>query len=129
MKNTALVLIALAGLGLLAAGCDTVNTYTSETQNITDSELNDVARVTNVRKSRVSGDLLHVQVDIANIDDTDEVFNYKFEWFDAQGAKLDSPFDSWQRIQIAPRESLTVSATATSPRATDFKLKMILGDE
>jgi len=129
MKTTIPCLAALLMLGFVGTGCDTVNTYTSDSQNITDSELNDVARVTNIRKSRVSGDLLRVQADVVNTDDDDEVFNYKFEWFDADGNMLDSPFSNWQRLQIAPRESMTISGTATSPKATDFKLKLILGKD
>ena len=129
MKTTIPCLFALLACGLLTAGCDTVNTYTSESQNVTDSELNDVARVTNIRKSRVSGDLLRVQADVVNTDDDDEVFNYKFEWFDAEGNMIDSPFSNWLRLQIGPRESITVSGTATSPKATDFKLKLILGKD
>ncbi len=123
-------LLMLAGLTLTLAGlagCDTVNTYSSESQNITDSGLNDIARVTNIRKSVVSGNLLHVQADLTNTEDDNENINYKFEWFDAQGSKIDSPFDSFQRIQLAPRETITVSGTATSPKATDFKLKLIEG--
>jgi uncharacterized protein YcfL len=122
----ALLATAIMALGALTlSGCNTVNTYSSESQNITDVDLANTARVTNIRKSLVSGDLLRVQVDVTNIDDDSEDFNYKFEWFDAQGNKLDSMFDSWQRLSVSGRETLTVTGTATSPKATDFKFKII----
>jgi uncharacterized protein YcfL len=129
MKTAIASLAAALMICVVLPGCDTVNTYTSDSQNVTDSELNDVARVTNIRKSRVSGDLLRVQADVVNTDDDDEVFNYKFEWFDADGNMIDSPFSNWMRLQIGPRESITVTGTATSPKATDFKLKLILGKD
>jgi uncharacterized protein YcfL len=127
MKRTLLTLATLILAMTALPACDTVNTYSSESQNITDAGLNNDAKVTNIRKSLVSGNLLHVQADITNTQDDDADINYKFEWYDAQGSKLDSPFDSFQRISIAPRETLTVSATATSPKATDFRLKLIEG--
>lgn len=119
----ATTILALGALGM--SGCDTVNTYSSESQNITDTGLANAARVTNIRKSIVSGDLLRVQVDVTNNDDDSEDFNYKVEWYDAQGNKLDSMFDSWQRLTLGAREMQTLTATATSPKATDFKLKLI----
>ncbi len=127
MKASLLAMTVLALSAGALGGCDTVNTYSSESQVITDSGLSDIARVTNIRKSMVSGDLLRVQADLTNTEDDTEKVNYKFEWYDAQGNKLDSMFDSWQRITVGPRETLTLTGTATSPKATDFKLKLVEG--
>lgn len=106
-------------------GCSTMNTYSRDKRLVTDDGLERRAQVDNIRMSRVSGDLLRVQVDIRNLKDSDQEFNYRFEWLDEGGNKIGSSVEVWKRQQIGPQETITLTEVATSPSAIDFRLKMI----
>lgn len=106
-------------------GCSTINTYSTDQRLITDGWLASHAQINNIRSSRVSNNLLNIQADVRNLKSSGAEFNYKFEWIDETGSEIDSSVDVWKRKYIGPQEQITITGTATSPKATDFRLKLI----
>lgn len=135
MKSITL-LAAVAGLAL-ASGCATnVNTveraqaqatpnYVADKRVITDATLGGLLRIVSVNESTVSGNLKKVQVVLENAKDNTRRVNYKFEWTDQDGMATNGIVQSWQPLVFAGRETLTVSSVAISPKAVDFKLKLV----
>lgn len=135
MKSITL-LAAVAGLAL-ASGCATnVNTveraqsqatpnYIADKRVITDATLGGLLRIVSVNESTVSGNLKKVQVVLENAKDNTRRVNYKFEWTDQDGMATNGIVQSWQPLVFAGRETLTVSSVAISPKAVDFKLKLV----
>jgi uncharacterized protein YcfL len=134
--KTITLLGALSGL-VLASGCATnVNTVeradSQATPNliadkrvITDASLGGLIRIVSVNESTVSGNLKKVQVTLENAKNNTRRISYKFEWIDQDGMATNSVVQSWQSLSFAGRETQTVSAVAISPKAVDFKLKLI----
>ncbi len=126
----------LAVAALFAAGCATsVNSveranpesaphYVSDKRFVTDSTLARKVAFVSVNDSRVSGNLLKVQVTLENKSSKAQTFDYKFDWIADDGMELSSPTGGWKQIQLEGREVRAVSAVATSPRAADFRLKL-----
>ena len=132
------LLLASAALAaaLLASGCaHSVNTvsraepqatpnYVNDQRVITDSTLGRKVGVVEVIDNKVSGNLLKVQVTLENRSSKPQAFTYKFDWIGQDGMELSSPIGGWKQIQLEGRETRAVAATATSPTATDFRLKL-----
>jgi uncharacterized protein YcfL len=130
-------LLALVGGLALVSGCATnVNSVeraqSQATPNliadkrvITDATLGGLIRIVSVNESTVSGNLKKVQVTLENAKNNTRRISYKFEWVDQDGMATNSVVQSWQSISFAGRETQTVSAVAISPKAVDFKLKLI----
>jgi uncharacterized protein YcfL len=132
------LLLASAALAaaLLATGCaHSVNTvsraepratpnYVNDQRVITDSTLGRKVGVVEVIDNKVSGNLLKVQVTLENRSSKPQAFTYKFDWIGQDGMELSSPTGGWKQIQLEGRETRAVAATATSPGATDFRLKL-----
>ena len=132
------LLLASAALAaaLLASGCaHSVNTvsraepqatpnYVNDQRVITDSTLGRKVGVVEVIDNKVSGNLLKVQVTLENRSSKPQAFTYKFDWIGQDGMELSSPIGGWKQIQLEGRETRAVAATATSPAATDFRLKL-----
>ncbi len=133
--KTALSLL-LAGLALGAAGCATsVNTvtraeptatpdYVADQRVLTDATLARKIGIVSVNQSRVSGDLLKIQVTLENRSSRPQAVTYKFDWIGADGMEQTSPVGGWKQIQLEGRETRAVSAIATRPTAADFRLKL-----
>lgn len=127
---------ALAALALLAGGCaSSVNTvtraepqaspnYVNDQRVITDSTLGRKLGIVSVNDAKVSGDILKVQVTLENKSSKPQAFTYKFAWIADDGMELSAPTSGWRQIQLQGREIRAVSATATSPRAADFRLSL-----
>lgn len=135
MKSITL-LAAFSGLAL-AAGCATnVNTveraqsqatpnYVADKRVITDATLGGLLRIVSVNESTVSGNLKKAQVTLENAKDNTRRVSYKFEWTDQDGMATNGIVQSWQPLVLAGRETVTVSSIAISPKAVDFKLKLV----
>jgi uncharacterized protein YcfL len=132
------LLLASAALAaaLLASGCaHSVNTvsraepqatpnYVNDQRVITDASLGRKVGIVEVIDNKVSGNLLKVQVTLENRSSKPQAFTYKFDWIGQDGMELSSPIGGWKQIQLEGREVRAVAATATSPAATDFRLKL-----
>src|SRR5271169_839739 len=64
---------------------------------ITDSAISSIAQIIGVNESTVSGDLAKIQVTVFNSTSSAGTFNYKFEWYDADGMLVDSPMSIWKQ--------------------------------
>jgi uncharacterized protein YcfL len=125
----------LLALGVVAlAGCQNVNTieraspnatpsYVADKRVITDSTLAGSLRVLSVNQAMVSGDHLKIQIQVENMNSSTFSFRYRVEWVDQQGMLLSSPTDLWKPYTLQGRETSSISAVATSPKAVDFVVK------
>lgn len=132
------LLLASAALAaaLLASGCATsVNTvsraqpqatpnYVADQRVITDSSLGRKVAIVSVNESKVSTDLLKIQVTLENRSSKPQAFTYKFDWIGQDGMELSGPTGGWKQVQLEGREVRAVSAIAPTPAAADFRLKL-----
>lgn len=130
-----LVFAALAS-ALLAAGCATsVNTvsraqpqatpnYVEDQRVITDASLGRKVAIVSVNESKVSTNLLNIQVTLENRSNKPQAFTYKFDWIGQDGMELSGPTGGWKQTQLEGREVRAVSAIAPTPAAADFRLKL-----
>lgn len=123
----------VAGVALLTA-CSTVNTVERATpvgqrqmvndkRIITDAGLNRATRIVGVNE--VPGEFLKIQVELLNTTSSLKSFNYRFEWFDANGVLVNTPTSTYLPRQIEGKESIFISAVAPTPTVKDFRLKLI----
>ena len=121
MKSNPRLLIALAVL--LLAGCY-ANTVTSNQRIRKDGWLSSHANVRVVRETEVSDDLLRIDIEVENTLSFDTRFDYKFEFLDADGRILFGPTTGFRQQQVPAGAFVTITATATDPRAADFRLTL-----
>lgn len=74
----------------------------------------------------VANDLLRVQVVVRNNWALRKGFNYRFEWYDANGMQVEtSRTAAWKTARLQPKESITLTGIAPSPSVVDFRLKLV----
>ena len=134
-RSFALVCLAVAALAV--AGCQTVNTsqraepqarpdVVDDQRIVTDSSLADKAAIVNVSQGRVgSTGLLKVQAELVNRTSSRQRINYRFEWFDQAGMRVDTPMSRWTQVAPAGRETVWISDVAPTPDVVDYQLKLI----
>jgi uncharacterized protein YcfL len=128
MTSRVLASNALVAL-LLSLGCNTTNTYTSNgnggyTSVVTNGWLAYKATVDNVREGKLDDGTMKVQIDVRSDQLNPQRFNYLFEWYDAQGMKIDSATATWQNRFIKPQETITLSAVAPTRTCSRWVLKL-----
>ena len=128
--------LAVTALALLFGGCQNVNTYenaesratptyAADKRVVTDNTLAGTVRVVSINQATVSGNLLKIQATVENLKSSVRTVNYKFEWTDQDGMATNGIVQYWQPLVLAGRETVTVSSVAISPKAVDFKLKLV----
>lgn len=134
--NRLLLSNSIATIALVAAlvGCKSIsstspqNTYVMEegsaeaTQSAMDSALARSLEILNVRSKRADG-RLHVQFDLRNRRNTTSPIEWRLEWQDASGFKVDS-LDTWTPLVIGGGGSETVSAVGPTPEAAIWRLSV-----
>jgi uncharacterized protein YcfL len=121
---------------LVISGCKTVNTtqranprsspdIVNDERIITDGSLNQAARIQAVNEGTTGGDLLKIQVAVRNTTTSRQRFNYRFEWFNKQGMRIDTKLSSWQPETLHGKETKWLQAVAPTPDAVDFQLKLV----
>ena len=121
---------------LLLAACTTVNTVEraepvnprqmiDDKRVTTDVGLGRRVKVLGVNDSTGPGGLLKVQVEVENTTRSLQHFNYKFEWFDENGNVLNTATSAYVPRQIEGKETVFLTATAPTPAAKDFRLKLL----
>jgi uncharacterized protein YcfL len=130
-------LLPLAGIGLLAlTGCTTVNTVENadkqgqrqmitDQRAITDASLGRKVSIVGVNQSMMPGGLLKVQVELENRTRSLQRFNYRFEWFDANGMQVTTVASALLPDQIEGKESKFIFGVAPNPNCKDFRVKFI----
>ena len=119
------LLISIISICML--GCFS-NTYTGDDQIVKDGWLNSHANVRVVRQTEVNGDLLNIQVEVENTFPFSSRFNYKFDFFDAEGRMLYSPISGFKQQQVPAGGFVTITGQASNPKATDFRLTLTNAD-
>jgi uncharacterized protein YcfL len=131
------ILLPLAGIGLLAlTGCTTVNTVENadkqgqrqmitDQRAITDASLGRKVSIVGVNQSMMPGGLLKVQVELENRTRSLQRFNYRFEWFDANGMQVTTVASALLPDQIEGKESKFIFGVAPNPNCKDFRVKFI----
>lgn len=128
-------LAVLLVVGLLT-GCQSVNTseradprsnptVVQDHRIVTDLTLRTKANVREIREGVVGNGLLKVQAEIYNGWRSRQRVNYRFDWVDESGLVIDTPLSRWTSLSLAGKEATWVSAVAPTPRAVDFRLKLI----
>ena len=127
MKRTWL----LAGVALcsfLYTSCKTTaeNSLTVQGANPADyfvgnNGLDAKIKMQNIQRRQNNG-LLEVQVDLFNATGSDLSVEYAFQWFDAQGFRIDSNIEHWTPATLNGKHVQVVSGIALRPEAEKFKL-------
>ena len=125
MKSSLCLLATLAVM--LLSGCY-ANTVTSNQRISKDGWLSSHANIRVVRETEVSDDLLRIDVEVENTLPFDTRFDYKFEFLDAEGRMLFGPTTGFRQEQVPAGAFVTITATATDPRAADFRLTLTNAD-
>src|ERR1017187_4395974 len=136
MKASKLFFLLLAGGALALAGCTTVNTVEnaqkegqrnmiSDQRAITDAGLDRKVSIVGVNQSMTPGGLLKVQVELQNRTRSLQRFNYRFEWFDANGMQVTTVASALLPDQIEGKESKFIFGVAPNPNCKDFRVKFI----
>jgi uncharacterized protein YcfL len=132
LKNSILLLPVVFFVGCAStvntiepASFGSQRTPVADRRIITNPNLNAIVDVVGVNESIVSGDLKKVSVELYNHRNGGRSFNYRFEWFDAAGNSLPLPSSGYVSSRIEGRETLSISSVAPSPRAVDFRLKLL----
>ena len=134
LPNRYFTFAGIASLSLLTGCASTVNTVeraapigqrqmVNDKRIITDAGLNRGVRIVGVNEA--PGEFLKVQVELLNTTGSLKSFNYRFEWFDANGVQVNTPTSTYIPRHIEGKESIFISALAPTPSAKDFRLKLI----
>jgi uncharacterized protein YcfL len=91
---------------------------------LTDASLNRKVSIVGVNEALTPGGLLRVQVELVNRTSSYQRFNYRFEWFDANGMQVGGT-SAMESAQIEGQESKYLTRVAPTPTCKDFRLKLI----
>ncbi|MEI7730389.1 MAG: YcfL family protein [Verrucomicrobiota bacterium] len=95
----------------------------SDKRIIADAALNRHVRIVGV--SPAYNEHMSVSVELQNTTRSMHTFSYLFEWFDENGILISSPTATYVQRQIEGKESIFINAVAPTPKAKDFRLKLI----
>lgn len=137
MKTNRIIL--RTGVALLLAtlaGCTTVNTIEPaqpaaqrqmlpDKRVITDSTLNRHVNILGVNTATGAGGFLKIQVELQNKTTSRHAFTYRIEWFDENGMIINLPTASAIPRTLEGKETISITATAPTGRATDFRIKLL----
>lgn len=80
-------------------------------------------------QSALAGSIMKAQATLKSKDRDTLSFQYRFDWYDANGMEINSGAGSWKPLLITGRESKTIQSVAPDPRAKEFKLKIRATEE
>ena len=93
-----------------------------------DGSLNKKVAIVGVNQSMTPGGVLKVQVELLNKTRSYQAFNYRFEWFDANGMQMNNIISASVPDQIEGKESKFIFSIAPNPSCRDFRVKFIEAD-
>jgi len=140
MKTNIFLPLAVVGFAtcvLAVSGCKTsVNSVenaqktgqrsmVADQRAITDGSLKKKVSIVGLNQSMTPGGFLQVQVELLNTTRSLARFNYRFEWFDANGMQLNTVASAVIADQIQGGEDKFISAVAPTPACKDFRVKFI----
>jgi uncharacterized protein YcfL len=132
----ALLLASLTAAVLLPVGCTTVNTLepaqpvaqrdmVSDKRVVTDSTLNRRVRVVGINQATGPGGFLKIQIEVENTTSRIQAFTYRVEWFDENGMIINLPTKTALPRTLEGKEKASLTATAPTPAAKDFRIKFL----
>ncbi len=71
-----------------------------------------------------TGDLRTVQTTVRNTTSAKIQFQYRYDWIDQNGMHIPTPASTWVVRSLEPGESVSLTATAPTPRAADFRFQI-----
>lgn len=71
-----------------------------------------------------TGDLRTVQATVRNTTRRRIQFKYRYDWVDNDGMHIPSPAATWVIRSLEPGESASLTATAPTPQAADFRFQI-----
>jgi uncharacterized protein YcfL len=138
MKARIVLPISFAAVLLAVAGCSstTVNSVenaqkegqrqmVTDQRAVTDTSLARKVSIVGVNQSLTPGGLLKVQVELLNRTRSLQRFEYRFEWFNADGMQMNSVVSALVPDQIEGKEDKFISCVAPTPDCKDFRVKFI----
>jgi uncharacterized protein YcfL len=137
------VLLSMTSIGmLLMVGCTGVSVNTVENLNkaaamviledarvVTDPHLADDFGIVRINTAENAAGLLRAQFEMENFTRDRMTINAQMEWYDAAAMKIDAAGGGWQQYVFEPRESRSITFTAPSREARDFRIKLVDADE
>lgn len=75
-------------------------------------------------RSAMANDMMRVQATLRSRDRDTLTFEYRFEWYDANGIELGMGTSAWKPLLLYGKETKNIQASAPDPRAREFKLKL-----
>jgi uncharacterized protein YcfL len=128
--------VLLAGMFGLSACSTTTNTVepaqpTAQRQMladkrvITDTSLDKSCRILSVNANTGPGGFLKIQVEVQNLTESRKSFTYRVEWFDENGMIINLPTMTAIPRSLEGKETASITATAPTDRAKDFRIKFI----
>jgi len=75
-------------------------------------------------QSVLAGNMMRAQATLKSKDGDTLSFQYRFDWYEANGMEINSGAGSWKPLLLTGRETKTVQSVAPDPRAKEFKLKI-----
>jgi len=136
MRYSFLLLAGLLGVTGLTSGCRTQGVNVVEPARpqasydmVLDRRVEiDRALARNLEVEHVNqamrGDLRTVQTTVRNTSRENAQFQYRFEWIDTDGMHIASPASTWVVRTLMPGETASLSSTAPTPRAADFRFQI-----
>ena len=96
----------------------------SDKRIVTDSILSKRVQILAVKQATGVGGHLQIMIDVRNGTGSIQPFTYRIEWFDDRGMLVSSPTGGATPYVLQPRETSSITATAPTPTAKDFRLKI-----
>ena len=137
MKTNALFLTGAASgaLMLCTLGCNSMNTIEnaqpvaqrqmiSDKRMITDPWLHDRVQPIGINTATGPGGFLKIQVEVLNTTSHRTSFTYRIEWFDENGMIVNLPTGAAIPRSLEGGETASITATAPTDRAKDFRIKL-----
>ncbi len=78
-----------------------------------------------VIEGTVGNGLTKIQAEIQNRTDNRQLVNYRFDWVDQNGIRIETPLSNWTAVSLAAKERKLLTAVAPTPDAADFRLSLI----
>ena len=79
-------------------------------------------------KCRMQGDLMRIDVTVANTSGGVRRISYRFDWIDESGFKAWDD-ESWKPVMLYEKSSQTLVASAPTRKAVDFKMVLLDQDK
>lgn len=135
MRNFVCASVVLAA-GLFAGACqETINTAepaggipqtaaVNDKRVVSDTSLNNSARVVGVSEGKTPDGLLKVQVAVTNTTRSSKTCYYQFEWLDDTGMAVVPAVTGYSEQQIVGKETKYLVGIAPKPNVTSFRIKL-----